>query len=254
MKNRFLPGVPGKAVEEMFNAAKGNEIKSGKFDSVESSAALVANAFGFFIRREQDLPPLPGCDAAAWPARSLVLEKTLCFPWNGGRHPVLDVLITTASTIIGIESKRFEPFRGKKCSTLSKAYWRPCWGEHMQGYQSIRDRIRDSDDYMHLDAAQLFKHAFALRTAVHQESHAGLTPILFYLYAEPGFWPKNRKPIDQSARDKHREEIRDFAERVAGDEVSFIACSYRQLLDCWDTGNNPEICAHAKRIRECFAP
>ena len=55
MNDRFLPGVPGSLVEEMFNNAPGNEIATGKFDSPESSAALAANAFGFFLCRPQDL-------------------------------------------------------------------------------------------------------------------------------------------------------------------------------------------------------
>ena len=49
MRDRFLPGVPTEQITEIYNAAPGNEITSGKFDSAESSAALVANAFGFFL-------------------------------------------------------------------------------------------------------------------------------------------------------------------------------------------------------------
>ena len=74
MTDRFLPGVPGREIERIFNTAAGNEIASGKFDSPESSAALAANAFGFFLKRPRDLPPLPDCGRVAWPARSLSLE------------------------------------------------------------------------------------------------------------------------------------------------------------------------------------
>ena len=42
--DRFLPGVPVAQVEAIFNAAPGNEIVSGKFDSPESSAALAEGA------------------------------------------------------------------------------------------------------------------------------------------------------------------------------------------------------------------
>ena len=109
MADRFLPGVPGREIEEILNAAPGNEIKTGKFDNPASSAALAANTFGFFLKRTWDLPPLPDCGREAWPARSLSVR----FPWSGGRHPVLDCLVTTPSALIGIESKRFEPFRDK---------------------------------------------------------------------------------------------------------------------------------------------
>ena len=44
MNGRFLPGVPGAEVESILNAAPGNEVATGKFDSPESSAALAVNA------------------------------------------------------------------------------------------------------------------------------------------------------------------------------------------------------------------
>ena len=133
MTGRFLPGVPGPEIEAIFNAAAGNEIATGKFDSPESSAALAANAFGFFLKQAADLPPLPGCGGETWPARTLMLEIEVHFPWRGGRHPVLDCLVTTPSTFIGIESKLFEPFWGRKGSALSDAYWRPVWGKRRAG-------------------------------------------------------------------------------------------------------------------------
>ena len=71
MHHRFLPGVPSSEIEEIYNAAPGKEIASGKFDSPESSAALAANTFGFFLNRPGDLPPLPGCEDAEWPSSSL---------------------------------------------------------------------------------------------------------------------------------------------------------------------------------------
>ena len=44
--------------------APGGELASGKFDSPESSAALVANAFGWFLQQPRKLPPLPGAPPA----------------------------------------------------------------------------------------------------------------------------------------------------------------------------------------------
>ena len=105
MGERFLPGVPGKQIEEIYNAAPGNEIARGKFDSPESSAALAANTFGFFLNRPGDLPPLPGCEDVEWPTSSLHIEKEVRFPWRGGRHPWLDALVVTPAAVIGVESK-----------------------------------------------------------------------------------------------------------------------------------------------------
>lgn len=168
-EERFLPEVPAARVEEILARAAGNEIALGKFDHPESSAALAVNALGYFLNRAADLPPIPGLDDAGWPARSVMLEANVRFPWSGGRHPWLDALVTTRSALIGIESKRYEPFRKGYApkARFSDAYWRPVWGDRMSGYQGVRDALRDDPKlYLHLDAAQLIKHAFALRTEV----------------------------------------------------------------------------------------
>ena len=257
MTDRFLPGVPGPEIERIFNAAAGNEIASGKFDSPESSAALAANALGVFLKRPRDLPPLPDCGRVVWPAHSLSLETTVRFPWSAGRHPVLDCLVTTPSTFIGIESKRFEPFRGKKSASFSDAYWRPVWGDDMKGYEGVRDKLRANGHlYDFLDAAQLVKHAFALRTAVHsrRSGHDGLTPILFYLYAEPAVWPKDGRPVDGDDQAKHRNEIARFARDVEGDEVAFESCSYQRLLEDWARHKDGGIRAHAAAVTRRFSP
>lgn len=256
MTGRFLPGVPGPEIEAIFNAAAGNEIRSGKFDSPESSAALAANAFGFFLHRASDLPTLPGCGGETWPALSLTLEAQIRFPWSGGRHPVLDCLVRTPSALIGIESKRFEPYRSRDDPSLSDAYWRRVWGERMSGYESIRDSLRNAPDfYVHLDGAQLFKHAFALRTEVHRENrHGGLTPILFYVYAEPECWPANGTPVDKRAKTRHREEIEHFAATVAGDEVVFVSSPYSRLVKAWRECGDRRIHAHGHAVAVRFWP
>ena len=45
----FLPGVPEDKVRAIYGRAAGNEIASGKFASPQSSAALAANGFGWFL-------------------------------------------------------------------------------------------------------------------------------------------------------------------------------------------------------------
>ncbi|MXY52356.1 MAG: hypothetical protein F4Y86_07500 [Gammaproteobacteria bacterium] len=252
MNGRFLPGVPGAEIERILNAAPGNEITSGKFDSPESSSALVANAFGFYLHRAVDLPVLPGCEEEVWPARSLSMEAKLRFPWRGGRHPFLDCLVETPSALIGIESKRFEPYR----SSLSDAFWRPVWGEHMGGYEGVRDRLRDNPagGFAHLDAAQLFKHALALRSEVYRREPCKLKPILFYLYAEPEVWPRNGEAVDEQAKARHREEIEAFGKAVGDDEVSFVWCPWRNLLDTWASQRDSRTRAHAQAVRDRFLP
>ena len=255
-RGRLLPGVPGADIERILVAAPGDEIGRGKFDHPESSAALAANAFGFFLHRARELPPLPGCPVAAWPARSLSIEATARFPRRGGRHPVLDCLLATSSALIGIESKRFEPFRRNKAGVFSDAYWHSVWGAGMKGYEQVRDTLcRNPRSFTFLDAAQLVKHAFALRSEVHRPgAHRGLAPILFYVHAEPEYWPGTDRPIADAAKVGHRDEIARFARLVANDEVAFVSCSWRRLLEVWRHNHGEEIHIHADAVMARFSP
>ncbi len=225
----FLPGVPEHLVRAALAKAGGNEIESGKLDSPESSAALAINAFGWFIDRPGDLPPFPGLADLDWPAIRVDVERQMRFPWRGGRHPWLDAAVETHSHVIGIESKRFEPFRDAKTVNLSDAYDRDVWSDWMTPFTAMRDRLRAGDGgYCHLDAAQLVKHAFGL---VSEGRRLGKAPVLLYLYAEPTHRGATLIPADAIGR--HRAEIADFAAAVAGAEVRFAACSWREWLAGW---------------------
>ena len=75
---------------------------------------------------------------------------------------MLDVLVVTPSELIGIESKRFEPYRTNRGRRFSDAYWRQVWGDRMKGYESVRDTIFEQrSSCACFDAAQCVKHAFA---------------------------------------------------------------------------------------------
>lgn len=127
----------------------------------------------------------------------------------------------------------------------------------MKGYEGMRDKLRGNGRlYASLDAAQLVRHAFALRTSVHnpRSRHDGLTPTLLYLYAEPAGWPKDGRPVSDSEKAKHRQEIERFAKDVAGDDVAFVSCSYRRLLEDWARHENRGIRAHADAVVRRFAP
>jgi hypothetical protein len=242
----FLPGVPAKRVLAALAAAGGKEVESGKFANPESSAALACNAFGWFLERPADLPPLPGLNDLDWPATDVAVERCLRFPWSGGRHPWLDAVVETATHLIGIESKRFEPFRDRKAVSLSTAYDRPVWGEAMGPFEAMRDALRAHPaHFAHLDAAQLVKHAFGLVT---QGRRLNKSPILFYIYAEPA--ERAGRPIPVSVLERHQAEITDFAERVRGSEVRFASCGYRQWLDRF-TG---AAASHAAEVVRHFAP
>lgn len=221
----FLPGVPEAYVLERMERAGGDEIRSGKFANPESSAALAANAFGWFVPRPGQLPSLPGMTDIG-PPQKVEIEYCARFPWAGGRHPWLDAAIITATHLVGIESKRFEPFRDAKTPNFSSAYDRPVWGDRMVKYSATRDALHSGVlRYHHLDAAQLVKHAYGLVT---EGRRVGLKPRLYYIYAEPT--TRGSVAITSEDHARHRSEIADFRNRVLDDEVEFGAASYLEWL------------------------
>ncbi|MDA0342097.1 MAG: hypothetical protein O3B74_10935 [Proteobacteria bacterium] len=253
MKNPLLPGLPVDLIRQRYAAAPGNELESGKFESPESSAALAANAFGFFLDKPEQLPPLPGLASVDWPVVSVQIEEEIRFPWSGGRHPWLDAVIDTTATLIGVESKRYEPFRSKGKISLSDAYWRPVWGDDMARYSGVRDGLKSGAvSFDRLDATQLVKHAYGLRTAVHRTGdRQDKQPILVYLYAEPNAWPDS-KAVPAHAIKSHRHEIEQFATMIKGDEVTFLAISYQELLKSWRDSSNNAVRDHADAIGSHF--
>ncbi|MES2433382.1 MAG: hypothetical protein V4586_06095 [Pseudomonadota bacterium] len=241
----FLPDLPVEGILECLKRSPGNEINSGKFDSPESSAALVANAFGWFLNRAQDLPPLPGVPAGQ--VASVTLEAEMRFPWTGGRHPWLDVGIETHTTLIGIESKRYEPFRPAKAAGFSDTYDRPEWGEKMAKFTKLRnDLVAGEHGYFALDAVQLIKHAYGIYTRAEKRALGG---VLVYLYAEPATWASG-KPVDPKRIALHRREVADFSKRVAGDTVSFVPLRWEDLLDQWS--KSAKLAAHVGALHDRF--
>jgi hypothetical protein len=241
----FLPGVPADAVLAALGRSPGGEIASGKFASPESSAALVANTFGWFLNRPSQLPALPGVPMG--PVQTVAIEAEMRFPWSGGRQPWLDAEITTATTLVGVESKRYEPFRPGKAAEFSEAFDRRDWGAGMARYTGLRKALAAGQlTYRHLDAAQLVKHAYGLKT---QAVKRGLGGVLVYLHAAPALWASG-KPVDPKAISRHATEIADFAARVKGDDVTFVPLRWGELLNQWS--QTPATAAHAAAVRGWF--
>ncbi len=243
----FLPGVPEAAVLASLKRAPGNELASGKFDSPESSAALAVNAFGWFLDRPDLLPALPGVPMGR--PRAVEVEAEMRFPWGGGRHPWLDAAITTETTLVGVESKRYEPFRPKKASTFSEAYGSRDWGAGMSRFNAMRHALEAGDhNYRCLDAVQLVKHAYGLKTQGMKRARGA---VLVYLHALPAAWASG-KPLDPALGTQHETEIAHFAAAVAGSDVTFVALRWRDLLAQWAA--TPALAAHAAAITARFGP
>lgn len=240
----LLPELPSAHIAARLSKSPGNEIASGKFANPESSAALAVNAFGWFIERPSTLPPFPGLPLSSWSPVRVDVEESLRFPWRGGLHPWLDAVVETDTQLIGVESKRCEPFRSKPKPNLSDAYWRDVWGDRMKGWQSVRNALHDGTlRFKHLDAAQLVKHSLGLLT---QANKRGRAPILFYIFAEP--LEVGGRAIQPSDHAAHRTEIGVLADMVSADEVAFLATSYPEWLSTW-----PEnAAAHGQRLSSAF--
>lgn len=244
----FLPGVPVDYVLDRLAKAGGNEVESGKLLSPESSAALAVNCFAWFSARPELLPEFPEL-SAGYPASTVDVEYQARFPWAGGRHPWLDAFVTSPTHIVGVESKRYEPYRDKKLVSLSEAYDRPVWGERMAPFERVRDRLGSGAlSYEFLDAVQLVKHAFGLVTEAGRQEKS---PILVYLFAEPANLAGRPIPSDHFAL--HRAEVQSFAELVQGAEVRFHSISYREWISTWQAGCS-EVAEHGKALLGEFAP
>lgn len=246
----FLPGVPTDYVLDRLKNAGGDEIGSGKFASPESSAALAVNTFGWFHERPASLPMFSVLPCSASPVTAVEVEYCARFPWSGGRHPWLDAFIETSEEIIGVESKRFEPYRGRRHKIeLSEAYDRKVWHDRMGPYETMRDKLRlGTESFELLDAAQLVKHAFGLVTEGRAKSKR---PYLVYLFAEPQKY--QGRFIDEDVKRKHREEIGRFSAAVNGAEVGFGSLSYREWLATWPD-SDPALMDHRAEIFKRFEP
>lgn len=246
----ILPHLDAERILEIFRRAPGSEVKSGKFFSPESSAALAANTFGLFLDDASHLPFLPGLKKLRWQPDPVELEAVVRLPWSGGLHPCLDALVRTPDALIGIESKRYEPYRVRKARTHSAAYQRDKWGDRMRGYCAVWSTIATKTcKYKVVDVAQLIKHAFAIRTQIHREKDEGRIGVLYYLYAEPDSWPDGRR-VDPERKATHLDEIGEFSNEVGSDEVQFAACSYRELLASWEMSEDLPLKSHARAVAE----
>ncbi len=180
-----------------------------------------------------------------------LVEVEYCarFPWSGGRHPWLDAWVETHEAVIGVESKRFEPYRGRKDGSLSQAYDRSVWHDRMAPYELMRDKLRSGvERFEFLDAVQLIKYAFGLVTEGRRKEKR---PCLVYLFAEPA--ELGGRPIDDTKKRNHRDEIARFTTLVSGAEVAFGATSYREWLDGWPD-SDPELINHRDQIITRFQP
>jgi hypothetical protein len=236
----FLPGVPAEAVLAALGRLPGSDL-----DSPDSSSALVANTFGWFLDRPRQLLPLPGVPMGLPETVELGVEMQL--PMRSTRHPRLDAVVTTPTTLVGIASKRYQPFRPAKAVAFTEPFDARDWGSGMSRFGTLRKALTaGQQSYRHLDAVTLVKQAYALRT---QSLKRARGAVLVYLHAEPQTWG-NGKPVEPAAIARHRSEVASFARAVKGDDVTFVALTWADLLAQW--AKTPALVAHTAAVRGWF--
>ncbi len=233
----LLPMVSPEDFEADLSAGDGNELQT-KFRAAHSSSGLAVNCFAPFRRQIADLT-LPG----SGPFKALQFERKCPTGLRGGRAPNLDVVLSSPTNMIGVESKLTE-YLARHRAAFSPAYAEQIRDERReQGYFREMLRLIDApESYVWLDAAQLIKHAFGLARTFRDQ------PVtLLYLYWEPA------NPDASPEFAAHRQEIAAFAERVAGSSPEFRAMSYPELWRTWDAAKPAEwLARHLVALRDRY--
>ena len=260
--DNLIPGITLADFEQELRGGDGNELddityKSGqtrpaKFCATYSSSALAVNTFAPF-KTHPDALTLAGIGGFTQPPKFEGKCPNGLFEANGNpsRSPNLDVLAFAGDTVVAVESKFLEPL-SKKRQELSPKYVAPFvgaadaqpvaepeWTEMYTRVSRMATYPKEDLPYTHLDAAQLVKHYLGLKVSYPQQKR-----VLVYLYWEP----TNAGGIDACKR--HRDEVQDFARRVAGCDTTFIPMSYPDLWHEWETTSTwPGMPEHLARLR-----
>lgn len=228
--------LPGQTVEHFasdLQAGAGKELL-GKFRAVHSSAALAVNCFA----------PLRAGDVPFELAHQCNLkvdgfERKYPTGLTRAQPPHLDVVASDPDGVVAIESKCLE-FLTPKRPAFSDRYRTEIVDERASGpWHAEMMRIVGSGGpaYRWLDASQLIKHAFGLAYRAQQ-------PVtLLYLFWEP--MDAGLSPIFA----EHRQEIEEFANRVAGGMPRFKAVSYPELWEVWSSSPDERLTAHVAAMR-----
>jgi hypothetical protein len=241
----FLPDLPVEGILDCLKRSPGHEYRTGKMDGPDSSAALVVNGFGWFLNRADQLPAMQGVPSGQ--VTSLTLEAEMRYPWKEGRHPWLDVGMESATTLIGLESRRYEPFRPAKNTGFSEIYDRPVWREKLPKFTQLRDDlVAGRVVFEALDAVQLVKSAYGIWTRAEKRASGA---VLIYLYADPVSWASG-KNVDPARKALHRRELAEFSNLIAGDGVTFVRMRWSDLLAQW--AGVPALAAHAAGLQAMF--
>jgi len=231
-EENLILGVAPDLIRPDYEKGSGHEWPL-KFRAIHSSAALAANTFGRFKSEPSRLTfsGNRGFD-------SLKLEAR-CLTGLGGTPPNLDVLLRSADTVIGIESKLLEPLTPREpkfAASYSRSRLPLCDDIWWSLLEDLRQGPRSQ-----LDAAQLVKHYLGLR----KQYPAGKKVLLVYL-----FW----KPLNAAEfyeYSVHARDLERFHNAVQGSQtVRFMAMDYLELWDAWM--NEKDMAEHARLLKDRY--
>lgn len=239
--DNLVTGVERRQFEDDLAQGDGNELAE-KFLAAHSSSALAVNSFAPFKDVPSDLVlgRLVGFE-------SVKFERKCPTGIRGGTPPNLDLVASNADRVVGVESKCLEYLRSRSTtqtgSAFQTAYFEQIRDARRRGpwFQAMRN-FSHSEPFLHLDAAQLIKHAFGL---AHCFKERRVT--LLYLFWEPS------DAADFQIFAFHRSEIARFSQTVEGGFPCFRAMSYPELWSLWSEKIRPPwLIAHAANLRKRY--
>lgn len=209
--DNLLPGISSADIEDEFAAGAGDELK-GKMLAPWSSAVLAVNSFARW-RNSPETLELAGLSAFLAPFSF----EAACRHGVRGTRPHLDVLLTSANRVVGVESKCLEYLRPHAQAKVADAYKALADNDDPRATSCWFAALEHVPSFRRLDAYQLVKHYLGL-----SYSYPQLQRTLVYLYWEP-------VNPDERAFAEHRAEISRFQELVGCDQhCSFVALSYAE--------------------------
>jgi hypothetical protein len=229
VETNLLPVPTFELCQGDFKSAKGHELvgrqaQPPKMAAIFSSSALAVNSFAPW--REDPSGLQLGDDSAF-----ITLRFEASCP-NGLRQfsplatdPHLDVLLTSPTRVLGVESKCLEHL-SPKAIKFSPTYDRINDRRAQSAWFLAITRLRSSKEFKYLDVAQLIKHGLGLLYTYSNNDEKAIA--LVYLFWEPVNWQQ----FDTFKR--HREETEVFRKLLEDDIVSFKAQSYLELWGQWE--------------------
>jgi hypothetical protein len=228
----LVAGVTPEMIKGDYDHGSGQEWLF-KMRAIHSSAALAANTFG---RWKSEPSRLTFADSAGFAPPTLEAQ---CPSGLRGTPPNLDVLLESADTVIGIESKLLEPLT-PTAPKFTASYSRDRLPLCEDAWWFLLELVRQWPA-SHLDAAQLIKHYLGLRN----QFPNGKKVLLVYL-----FWkPLNATQFAEYAQ--HAEDLDKFQSAVkTAESVRFMSLDYQQLWDAW--GKDKNMAEHARNLKNRY--